>query len=115
MSKFGFQKHREEIKRSLSLILQFDTSDPRLEFVTVMDVRLSKDIRYATVYISTVGSSHPQDEILEVLKDHKGFFRTELAHRLQIRHTPELRFEIDDLADRAQRIENILREDAETT
>ena len=110
MSKWGFQKLREEMKRRLSEILQFDTHDPHFGLVTVMDIKLSADVHYATVYVTVLDDT--QDDVaLEALQTHRAYLRTQLAHHLRIRHTPELRFELDEMEKRAQRIEQILDEE----
>ena len=111
MSRKWIEKIREEIKRRLSEILQFETRDPRLELVTVMDVRLSSDLRYARVYVSATGRETSEEEAIKVLNEHRGFFRSELAKHLTLRHIPELRFELDLVEKRARRIEEVLRED----
>lgn len=97
------------IKRRLGEILEFEARDPRLEFVTVMDVRLSPDLRRATVYVSAVGEGLSEEEVVRVLEEHRGFFRSELAKRLRLRRTPELHFEIDLVERRARRIEQLLQ------
>ncbi len=107
------RKVREEIKRALGEILEFEARDPRLEWVTVMDVRLSRDLRHATVYVSTLSddTTAAEEETLAVLREHRGFLRTELAKRLRLRRVPELRFELDLATAKARRIEQILREE----
>lgn len=115
MGRRFLERVREEIKRRLSEILQFETRDPRLELITVMDVRLSRDLRHATVYVSATGREGFEEEAIRVLNEHRGFFRTELAKRLHLRHTPELVFEIDTAEKHAQRIEELLREDLKNT
>jgi len=111
MAQFNFLKVKEEIKRNLAEVFEFECRDPRLELITVMDIKLSKDGRYATVYVSPLNFEGEDAELLKLLKADAGYLRSQLAKRLHIKHTPELRFEIDDVADRAQRIEQILRED----
>jgi ribosome-binding factor A len=110
MSQRLVAKVREEIKRRLSEIFEYEARDPRLRGVTVMDVGLSGDLRYATVYVSLSDLSDEKEEvkILEVLDKDRGFFRSELAKRLSLRHTPEIRFELDQTEKRAQRIEELL-------
>ena len=110
MSRWGLARLQEEIHRRLSEILQFEARDPRLERVTIFSVKLSKDIRHAWVYVSVLSDSpNEETEALETLREHRGFLRTALAKHLQIRHTPELHFELDEAERRAQRIEELLR------
>jgi len=106
-------KIREEVKRQLGEILEFEARDPRLEMVTVMDVRLSPDLRRATVYVSAVGDQPSEEEVVQLIEQHRGFFRSELAKRLQLRRTPELHFELDLVERHAQRIEQLLQRERE--
>ena len=110
MSQRLMAKVREEIKRRLSEVFEYEARDPRLRGVTVMDVGLSGDLRYATVYVSLTDLSDEKEELktLDVLDKDRGFFRSELAKRLKLRHTPEIRFELDETEKRAQRIEELL-------
>lgn len=103
-------KLQKEIRRHLGEILQFEVRDPRLAWVTVMDVKLSRDLRHATVYVTTLEEGAALEETLLVLRRDRGFLRSALAQRLRLRRVPELRFEPDLLALRAQRIEAILAE-----
>jgi ribosome-binding factor A len=115
MSEFGFQKVIEEIKRELGEIFQYETRDPRLKSITVMDVKVTPDLGYATVYVSPMKSDQEDEEISKLLKKKAGFFRSELAKRLTIKHTPELRFEIDIVEDHAHRIEKILSNERDSS
>jgi ribosome-binding factor A len=114
MGQRWLERVREEIKRRISEILEFETRDPRLELVTVMDVRVSSDLGYAIVYVSATGLKVSEEEVLHVLNEHRGFFRSGLAKQLKLRRTPELRFEIDPVEKRARQIEQVLREDKES-
>jgi len=109
MSRF-LEKVREEIKRRLSEILEFETRDPRLEMVTVIDVEVTKDLQHAKVFVSAAASETPEDEVLTVLKQDAGFLRTELASRLDIKRTPELHFHLDPVEKQAERIDRLLDE-----
>jgi ribosome-binding factor A len=110
MSKWGFQKLHEEMSRTLSEILQFDTRDPLFGLVTVMGVKLSADVHYATVYV-TILDENKEKEALNALEVHRTHLRTQLAHQLKIRHTPELRFVLDETEKRAYRIEKLLEQE----
>ena len=105
---------REEMQRELSAIVEFESRDPiiRAAFPTVMDVQLSSDARYAKVYIA-VGTDVDREVLLHALIRDRGFYRSELAARMQLRHTPELRFVIDETVERAMRLEQLLHDDEE--
>jgi ribosome-binding factor A len=103
---------REDIQRELSRILEFESRDPvvREAFPTLMDVRLTVDGRYAKVYVALAGDVS-RDEVEKALAQDRGFYRSMLAERLSLRHTPDLRFVIDETVERSLRLEALLRDD----
>ena len=103
---------REEIKRELSSIVEFEARDPviRDAFPTVMDVKLSADVHYAKVYVA-VDSSVDRDAVLVAFRHDRGFFRTKLAKRLPLRYTPQLEFILDDTVEWAMRINRLLKDE----
>jgi ribosome-binding factor A len=103
---------REEIQRELATIIEFECRDPvvRNAFPTVMDVRLSSDARYAKVYVAA-GASVDLNALSAALTRDRGVFRSRLAARLALRHTPELRFAIDETVERSLRLEELLRDE----
>lgn len=106
---------QEDIQRELAAIVEFESRDPivRAAFPTVMDVSLSVDGRHAKVYVA-VGTEIDPDTFLSALIRDQGFYRSELAHRLSTRHTPELRFIVDHTVERSLRLERLLRDDDDT-
>jgi ribosome-binding factor A len=103
---------REDIQRELSGILEFESRDPvvRDAFPTLMDVRLTVDGRYASVYVAIAGDVS-RDDVAKALAHDRGFYRSMLADRLSLRHTPELRFVMDETVERSLRLEALLRDD----
>lgn len=103
---------REDIQRELSGILEFESRDPvvRDAFPTLMDVRLTVDGRYANVYVAIAGDVS-RDDVAKALAHDRGFYRSMLADRLSLRHTPELRFVMDETVERSLRLESLLRDD----
>ena len=101
----GFEKICALIMRELAEVLA-EARDHRLGFFTLMDVDVSPDLRHAKVYVSVLDEAEEADT-LEVLQDHKGHFRSELAKRLHLKRTPELHFMVDEMEKRAQRMDQI--------
>ena len=97
------------IQRELSDIIQRRVKDPRLEGVTITGARVSPDYQYADVHVYRLGGD-PEvlREALEGLESASGFIRRELGGRLSIRHTPDLRFHLDESIDYGARIEALL-------
>lgn len=98
----------ERIQEILSLLLQFEVKDPRLQDVTVVEVDIDRELMYATVYVSAFGGEEERDEVMDGLEKANGFLRREVGERLALRRVPELRFEWDETAEQAARIEALL-------
>ena len=80
------------VKREMTQILR-DVKDPAVDpFATVTKVEVTPDLQFCTVHVSTLGSEEGLSETIEGLKRAKGFIRRELAHRVNLRKTPELLF-----------------------
>lgn len=99
-----------QIQQEISDIISRKVKDPRLGFVTVTGVKMSPDLRYATVYVTVMGADEDAEKSLGCLESASSFIRHELGGRLHVKHVPELRFFIDEAALRGRRIDNILRD-----
>nr|MBO2470176.1 30S ribosome-binding factor RbfA [Bacillota bacterium] len=77
MPNYRIQRLAERIKEELSDILQRELKDPRLGFVSITDVELTRDLQVAKVYVSVLGSEEEKATSLETLQRAKGFLRTE--------------------------------------
>ncbi len=84
--------------------------DPRIGFVTVTGVKVSPDLRHATVFVSLLDEGARAAETLDALDRAAGFIRAELGQRMRMKYTPELIFKRDDTPSRAGRIEAMLEE-----
>lgn len=104
------ERLQEEIKRVLSAVLEFEARDPRLDFVSITRVELSADLHRATVFLDFLEAERAE-ELLRLFQKDRGFFRSELAKRLNLRYTPELQFREDEELARARRIDRLLRGD----
>jgi len=84
------ERVEELLKVEISEILQREIQDPRIGFVTVTDVEITPDLRYARVFISIMGDKTKRDESMKALKHAAGFIRSELGKRIRMRVTPEI-------------------------
>ncbi len=85
------------IQIEISDLLRKHINDPRLNgLISITAVEISNDLKNARVSISTLGGALDRDEVLKGFNSAAGYMRRELAHRLNIRVTPELSFEFDD-------------------
>ncbi|HEX6904601.1 MAG TPA: 30S ribosome-binding factor RbfA [Thermoanaerobaculia bacterium] len=96
------------LRAELSDLLLREVHDPRVKLASVVSVEVTTDLRRAVVKISALGDDEQRQGTIEGLRHAKGFLRTELAHRLRLRTTPELVFELDRGAEHSQRIADIL-------
>jgi ribosome-binding factor A len=84
--------------------------DPDLEghIVTVPEVRMSPDLKLATVYVMPLGG-RDTDKVIAALERNKKFLRGETARRVNLKFAPDIRFRVDERFDEAERIEKLLR------
>jgi ribosome-binding factor A len=106
----------QQILKELANLLQFERKDPRLAWVTPIDIRLSPDLSVGTVYVSILGKSADDAEpTMKVLNEAAGYFRTELGRRMKLRTVPQLRFFFDRVEEEGRKIDALLRVAAETS
>src|SRR5262245_53466670 len=101
----------ELIRHALSdMLTRGDVHDPVLEghLVTVPEVRMSPDLRMATIYVMPLGGRDIK-EVIAALDRNKRYLRGEIAHRVNLKFSPEIRFRVDERFDEAERIEKLLR------
>lgn len=98
----------EEVQRILGNILQSKVQLSAAGMVTVTHVELSKDLRFAKVYLSFLNPDLPKAEIQEDLIRHRKTIRYYLGSELQAKYVPELRFYIDDSFERSARIHAVI-------
>ena len=103
---------REEISRAVQRVVK----DPRVRGVTVIDVELTNDLRYARVYYSLIGEDQRREEVHEGLQSARGVIRREVGRNLQLRYVPDIEFFFDDSLGHADHIDGLLRQirDSET-
>ena len=85
-----------EVMHELSNILRGGIKVPRVaEFTSVVAVEVAPDLKTCKAYISVLGDEKAQADTIRVLQSAEGYIRRELAHSLNLRNTPELRFVLD--------------------
>lgn len=112
------QRVASEMQKELATILQREVHDPRLGFVTVNDVELSKDLAVAKIYVTVLNADEAGKKTnVEALNEISPFIRHELAKRMRLRHISELHFYYDHSFDTGMRVAELLHEidDRKTT
>lgn len=99
----------EAVREELSEIIGFETDDPRLHTIDVVEAHVSPDGKHATVRIVVRGDERQCKESLAALDGARHYLRHELASRLSLRHVPELHFAHDRNAEVESRVEFLLR------
>ena len=92
------------------ILAQGSVHDADLEghIITVPEVRMSPDLRLATIYVMPLGG-RDTDTVIAALERNKKFLRGEIAHRVNLKFAPDIRFHVDERFDEAERIEKLLR------
>ena len=102
------QRLSNQVLRTLSELLRFETKDPRLKNVSLTSVELSRDLSVAKVYFSLLQPDEHAEPVAEGLQRAAGFLRAKLGRAIKVRHVPELRFVHDDSAEQAVRISSLI-------
>jgi ribosome-binding factor A len=105
--KHGQARLAQEIQSRLATILRERTGDPRLELLSLTEVKVAPDASFARIFYRTLGD--PAETAAAVEKA-KPYLRRRLAAELTVRRVPELDFRPDDTIERADKLEGVLRE-----
>ena len=101
----------ELIRHALAeMLTRGEVHDPVIEghLITVPEVRMTADLKLATIYVMPLGG-RDTEPVLAALERNKRFLRGEIAHRVNLKFSPEIRFRVDERFDEAERIEKLLR------
>jgi len=120
------QKHRREsppggsqrqlrvgelVRHALAdMLTRGDVHDPVIDghMITIPEVRVTADLRLATIYVMPLGG-RDTEEVVAAFERHKKFLRAEIAHRINLKFAPDIRFRVDDRFTEAERIDKLLR------
>ena len=98
----------EEVKRELAGIIR-ELKDPRIsEMTSIVTVKVTKDFKFAKVYISVLGKDEEKTATIKGLNSAAGFVRREIGKRVQLRYTPEFTFVLDDSIEYGAHISKVL-------
>ena len=86
-----------EVQKELSAIIRNEIKDPRIHPMTsVMAVEVAPDLKTCKAYISVLGEKEAKEATIKGLKSAEGYIRRQLAHNMNLRNTPEIRFILDE-------------------
>ena len=111
MPSYRTARSGEDVMRELSVILR-ELKDPRVQdaMLSIVKVDLARDLTSCKVYVSSMKGAEAAKEAVKALKNAQGFVRKELGARVQMRHTPELRFITDDSIEYSAGIAKLLND-----
>ncbi len=109
MNSIKIERLNSTFVKEISYILQNEIKDEEIHFVTVTDCDITSDLSFAKVYV-TVLDQEKKESTMEALNKAASFIRGELSQRVEIRHTPELKFLYDESIEYGNRIENKIKE-----
>jgi ribosome-binding factor A len=110
--KYRKLRVQDLLREEIALIIQREIRDPGMGFITVLGVKMSDDLKDAKVYLSIYGDEGQKAATLAALKRSRNYIKFLLGKRIHLRSMPELHFIIDDTYERAARIEEILKKEA---
>ncbi len=110
MSKKYQRRVSDMIRSHVMELLSRKANDPRLRMVTITDVQVTPDTRYADVHFSILGGTEEQAETLAGLESAAGWLRRELGRRLRLRNIPALTFHYDPSLERGEHIASMIDE-----
>ena len=98
-----------QMQKELALILQRDINDPRLGFITINEVEVSKDLAVAKIYVTVLNADEQgKKNNVKLLNELAPVIRHELARRMRLRHISELRFYYDESFETGMRVAELL-------
>jgi ribosome-binding factor A len=101
----------ELVRHALAdLLMRGEVHDPVIEghLITIPEVRMTADLRLATVYVMPL-AGRDTDDVIDAFERNKKFLRGEVAHQINLKFAPDLRFRVDDRFEEAARIDKLLR------
>ncbi|MDD7182294.1 MULTISPECIES: 30S ribosome-binding factor RbfA [Peptostreptococcus] len=108
MASNRIKRISEEVKKVVSVMLINGIKDPRItSMISVTDVEVTNDLRYAFVYISILGGN--KEESLEGLNSARGYIRREVGKEIKLRYVPEIIFKIDDSIERGMHMDELIK------
>ena len=111
MANYRGGRINEEVRREVSNIIQNEIKDPRLTaMVSVTAVKVTKDLRYARVFVSIFGKDEGEkNNTFTALKNASGYIRKEIGQRINLRYNPQIIFELDDSINYGMHIEELIQ------
>lgn len=108
----GGKRIESLIRKNVSDILQFEVTNSSIGFVTVTDVRMNADGKSCKVFVSFLGTTHPEKN-MESLKNSAGYIKASLAKKMDLYKVPKLFFVLDDSYEKHKKIDDLIKKEKE--
>ncbi len=96
------------IQREISNILLTEVSDPRLTFITVTDVKVTPDLRNATIFYSMIGTDEEKKDVAKAFRKASGYIQRMVTESLSLKFAPHFVFKFDDTMEKAAEMEEVI-------
>ena len=97
------------IQQVLSEILKRDIGDPRLKMATITEVEVSRDLKLARIYFTAPGGKQKKDAAIKGFNSARGFIKRILAHEIDLKYMPDIKFFYDDSLDYGEHIDELIK------
>lgn len=104
------RKVSEQIRRELVTILPQAIYHDKINFISVTGMQLSRDFKFATLYVTIIGDNELREELVDLLNKNKGGIRHLLSKRLSTRTVPDMSFQYDESVEYGARMEKLLHD-----
>ena len=108
--KYRKERMQDFLREEISLIVQQEIKDPGLGFITIIDVRMTEDLKYAKVYYSVFGSEEEKERTAQALKRATNYIKHQLGDKVRMKYMPDITFIYDTDQEKAARIDAILKQ-----
>lgn len=100
----------ELLKETIAEIILKEFDNPRLGFITITAVKMTKDLKKAVVFFTCYGDEEKELEAKRILNDSKGYVKERLSNKIVLKYMPDLKFELDEELKKQERIDKLLKE-----
>lgn len=102
------ERVQEALRQEISRVVHEELKDPRLGFLTITKVDVTKDLRYARIYFSVLGETKDKKLALKGLNSAKGYIKNLISERIKLRFMPQIEFKIDESLEHTKEIYDLL-------
>ena len=114
MNEKRINRISEEVKKVMSQLLSNGIKDPRIsELASVTNVQVTRDLSFANIYISVLGTNEEKENTIKGLESAKGFIRKEIGKGINLRHTPVPVFHLDESIEQAIHMSELIKQVSE--